>query len=553
MSGIYYKDKLRANVTIPNPQDTATADLEKVKIDGTTYAVGGADALSDLTDTAITSPSDGDVLQYDSTDGKWENKNLNIPTVNDNTITIQLNGTTIESFTLNQSSNETINIQVTKSDVGLGNVPNVATDDQTPTVTEASTRANLASGDTLKTIIGKIKKFFSDLKTVAFTGSYTDLTDQPTIPVIPSNNITGSGTSGKLTKWNGANSITDGPALSSAVSSQTQSTKFLREDGTWSAPSYTTNTDEKVKQENTTGSADYRVLLSNGANDTTETKTARKSANLKFNPSTGNLQATQLNGVNIGSSPKFTDNDTTYTLSADTTNNKIKLTPSSGSAQSITVPYATSAGSATDGTKLPLAGGTMTGAITMPNTTATVIAAGANEKGVIGSSTKYFYESFIKYMNGKDVNLGKAYSSNGTVLFYNSNNGYWSYITGENISGSNKTLYLPNETGTLATQEWVQNGNIIIKNSISMANNTNVAIPSDVQNARWMTISIRRWGYAQSVNFWNSAGSLPSNGIILNIMNKTVTFYTIDNGSKITHIKCNGFGDTLYADILAHF
>lgn len=71
---------------------------------------------------------------------------------------------------------------VTKSDVGLGNVPNVTTDNQTPTVTEASTRANIATGDTLKTIIGKIKKFFTDLKTVAFTGSYNDLTNKPTIP-----------------------------------------------------------------------------------------------------------------------------------------------------------------------------------------------------------------------------------------------------------------------------------------------------------------------------------------------------------------------------------
>lgn len=53
-------------------------------------------------------------------------------------------------------------------------------------------------------------------------------------------------------------------------------------------------TDEKVKQENTTGSADYRVLFSNGANDTTETKTARKSTNLKFNPSTGILSTLKL-------------------------------------------------------------------------------------------------------------------------------------------------------------------------------------------------------------------------------------------------------------------
>ena len=231
MSGIYHKNKEWANVTEINKSGaTATATLEKVTVNGTTYGVPAA------------------------------------PTVNNNTITIQLNGTTIESFTLNQNSDETINIQVSKSDVGLGNVPNVATDDQTPTVTEASSRANLAVGDTLKTIIGKIKKFFADLGDLAFINK-------------------------------------DGSS----------STKYLRGDGTWQTlPS---GSDENVKQENTTGSADYRVLLSNGANDTTETKTARKSTNLKFNPSTGNLQATQLNGVTIGSSPKFTDTDTKVTSS----------------------------------------------------------------------------------------------------------------------------------------------------------------------------------------------------------------------------------------------
>ena len=57
---------------------------------------------------------------------------------------------------------------------------------------------------------------------------------------------------------------------------------------------------------------------------------------------------TNINGVAVGNSPKFTDNNTTYTLSADTTNNQIKLTPSSGTAQSVTVPYATSADSATN-------------------------------------------------------------------------------------------------------------------------------------------------------------------------------------------------------------
>ena len=63
-----------------------------------------------------------------------------------------------------------------------------------------------------------------------------------------------------------------------------------------SATETVTNTDEKVKQTNTTGSADYRVLLSYSANDTTTTEGARKSTKLKFNPSTGVLTATSFVG-----------------------------------------------------------------------------------------------------------------------------------------------------------------------------------------------------------------------------------------------------------------
>lgn len=55
----------------------------------------------------------------------------------------------------------------------------------TPTFTEASERTNLAgSGETMTTILGKIKKFFSDLKTVAFSGSYNDLTNKPTLATV---------------------------------------------------------------------------------------------------------------------------------------------------------------------------------------------------------------------------------------------------------------------------------------------------------------------------------------------------------------------------------
>lgn len=49
------------------------------------------------------------------------------------------------------------------------------------TFTQANTRANIESGETIANIFGKIKKWFADLKTVAFSGSYNDLSDKPTI------------------------------------------------------------------------------------------------------------------------------------------------------------------------------------------------------------------------------------------------------------------------------------------------------------------------------------------------------------------------------------
>ena len=83
----------------------------------------------------------------------------------------------------------------TASDVGLGNVPNVSTNDQEPTFTEASTKNNIASGEKLSVILGKVQKFFNDLKTVAFSGSYTDLSSQPQIN---SNTLSGNKTTSDL-------------------------------------------------------------------------------------------------------------------------------------------------------------------------------------------------------------------------------------------------------------------------------------------------------------------------------------------------------------------
>jgi hypothetical protein len=58
-------------------------------------------------------------------------------------------------------------------------------------------------------------------------GHVTGLSSATETVTIPSNNITGSGTSGNLVKFNGTNTITDGPALDT-----TDSTKHLVHDGT---------------------------------------------------------------------------------------------------------------------------------------------------------------------------------------------------------------------------------------------------------------------------------------------------------------------------------
>ncbi len=76
--------------------------------------------------------------------------------------------------------------------------------DTNVTFEQASDRVNISSKEKLSVIMGKIKKYFADLKTVAFsgsyadlsnkpnlkavatTGSYSDLSDKPTIPTVPS-------------------------------------------------------------------------------------------------------------------------------------------------------------------------------------------------------------------------------------------------------------------------------------------------------------------------------------------------------------------------------
>ncbi|MSS91380.1 hypothetical protein FYJ45_25035 [Eisenbergiella tayi] len=62
---------------------------------------------------------------------------------------------------------------------------------------------------------------------------------------------------------------------------------------------WNTDSDTKVTQTNTTGSADYRMMLSGNANDSTETNIVRKSTHFLANPATGEFYAKGFRRINI--------------------------------------------------------------------------------------------------------------------------------------------------------------------------------------------------------------------------------------------------------------
>ena len=104
---------------------------------------------------------------------------------NVDTYTITFDNGMIETFEVTNGfpstySASNVTYDNTSSGLSATRAQNAFDEIAKPTFTEASSRANIASGEKLSTIFGKIKKFFTDLKTVAFSGSFNDLSDKPT-------------------------------------------------------------------------------------------------------------------------------------------------------------------------------------------------------------------------------------------------------------------------------------------------------------------------------------------------------------------------------------
>ena len=125
-----------------------------------------------------------------------------LPTVNNGTLTIQKNGTNVQTFTANQSGNVTANITVPTKTSDLTNDGS----DGTSTYVEAD-----------------------DLATVATSGSYNDLSNKPTIPTVNNATLTIQKNSTDVATFtaNASSNVTANISVPTATSDLTNDSGFI--------------------------------------------------------------------------------------------------------------------------------------------------------------------------------------------------------------------------------------------------------------------------------------------------------------------------------------
>ena len=217
----------------------ATYTFDKIEYGGNTYVVSDSGALQ-LTGGQVTGPvTFGDSISVDEA--------------------------TMGDLVVNGSASFTNNIQAnTINGVTVGSSPKF-----TDTNTEVST-LTLTAGSTAGTSLTSGGKFTltAGSKTVSFT--------MPTIPIIPSNNITGSGTSGKVVKFTGTNTIGDGWGVTDNTTSTavTSTDTNLITARTLYYAGYTKNTGTITRVKTTAGPHNAIDVTSGAANFNVPTNTS---------------------------------------------------------------------------------------------------------------------------------------------------------------------------------------------------------------------------------------------------------------------------------------
>ncbi len=250
--------------------------------------------------------------EIDTTSDAYIQNKPTIPTVNDGTVTFMQGNTNLGSFSANQSSNATITIPA----------PSIDINNEAPTFTESSTRANIASGETIATLFGKIKKFFTDLASVAFSGSYNDLSDKPTIPTVNNATLTiqKNGTTVKTFTANASSNVTANITVPTNNNELTNGAGYITSSGSCayatSAGSANSVAWSNVSDKPTIPTVNNATLTIQKNGTTVKTFTANASSNVTANITVPTKTSDITNDSNYVSDASYvhTDNNFTSTL-----------------------------------------------------------------------------------------------------------------------------------------------------------------------------------------------------------------------------------------------
>ena len=267
--------------TYPTPQDGWTVNVKDTdytyRYSGSKWVIISANAIPNATQSVDGLLTASDKTNYDDANSKKHTHS---------------NKSVLDGIT---SALVTAWNKVTDKLDKTGDASNV-----TNTIATASTRTNLSTGEKLSVSLGKISKYFSDLKTVAFTGSYNDLINRPT----------------SMTA-NGGNSATvNGHTVNSDVPSGAKFTDTVYThptgDGNKHIPANgTTNNGKYLKATGTAGSYQWGNITKNdvvNALGYTPGTSSAKPLTYSLSKSGPEIILTSSNG----NTTSVTDSDTTY-------------------------------------------------------------------------------------------------------------------------------------------------------------------------------------------------------------------------------------------------
>lgn len=169
-------DETRDDATTYYRWDSDTSTWSYIGAEGPFYTKAETDAIFTPMTRTINSKALTADITLTAADVHALPDSTVIPTVNDATLTIQKNGTTVQTFTANQATNATANITVPTDTSDLTNGAGYITSAALPTKTSDLTNDG---SDGTSTYVEA-----DELATVATTGDYSDLTGTPTLATV---------------------------------------------------------------------------------------------------------------------------------------------------------------------------------------------------------------------------------------------------------------------------------------------------------------------------------------------------------------------------------